>query len=281
MGNHPVLSFSVYFAVEIGCAIQVDWRCMNRPILFALLVTITSLFLPAVYPRNAACFRRNDLEPAVLRAIIQSNTTIEGKLVYADFEQLQKPGERPVSNRGGLIQFIAYQENTARPSHYQGAPQISPPAPELVRLQKDNPNKAASFDYELQGPNLFAGVGMEVHGQADKDKKLIADDISGYKFLTLQMYVTGVPSLRVEFVSQGQGISIPIGYPQMTVKIESGFNTYRIPLKSVSQPFWAPEKVNPKDLLKKLTSVNLYVHCDNCAASIKGTVVVDNLIFEK
>jgi hypothetical protein len=67
----------------------------------------------------------------------------------------------------------------------------------------------------------------------------------------------------------------------MSVKIEPGFNTYRIPLKSVSQPFWALEKVNPKDLLKKLTSVNLYIHCDNCAASVKGTVVIDHLIFEK
>jgi hypothetical protein len=253
---------------------------MNRPILFALLVT-TTILLPALCPGNAACSPDDYLESSVLPVAVQSNATTADKFVYADFEQLQKSGERAVSNRGGLIQLTAYQENSGHPSHYQGATQISPTAPEIVRLQKDNPNKAVSFDYELQGPNLFAGVGLEIHGQADKDKKLVADDVSGYKFLTLQMYVTGVPSLRVEFVSQGQGISIPIGYPQMVFKIQPGFNTYRVPLKSVSQPFWAPEKVNPKDLLKKLTSINLYVHCDNCPASVKGTVVVDNLIFEK
>jgi hypothetical protein len=253
---------------------------MNRPILFTLLIAIT-LLLPTVCPGNAACSPGDYLEPVVLQVAPQSNATTEGKLIYADFDLSIKPGQRPISNHGGLLQLIGYQENAGHPSRFQGAGQLSPPAPELVRLQKDNPNKAASFDYELQGPNLFAGVGLEIHGQADKDKKLVADDVSGYKFLTLQMYVTGVTSLRVEFVSQGQGINIPIGYPQMAFKIQPGFNTYRVPLKSVSQPFWAPEKVNPKDLLKKLTSVNLYVHCDNCPASVKGTVVVDNLIFEK
>jgi hypothetical protein len=127
----------------------------------------------------------------------------DDSFVYADFETSQN--NRPVSNRGGLVQLISYQETT--PSRYKGLEGASPAAPELVRLKQDDPNRAITFEYQLFSPNQYAGVGVEVHGQADKDGKPVADDVSAYKYLSMQIYATGVPSLRVELISHGQGLN--------------------------------------------------------------------------
>jgi|GEM_PF-470011 len=198
------------------------------------------------------------------------------KLVYADFESLKD--NRPTSNRGGSVFLFSYQERPTLPSRYRGADTSN--APEVVRTRKDSPNRAITFDYILQGQNQYAGVGVRIHGQADKDGKPVADDVSEYKYLMLELYVTGVSSITVEFISQGQGIEMSSGYPQMTFKVNPGqLNTYRIPLKSLAQPSWAEVKVNPKDVLKKLTSVSLAVTCNKCTGA-RGTVVVDNLVFQ-
>jgi hypothetical protein len=69
------------------------------------------------------------------------------------------------------------------------------------------------------------------------------------------------------------------GYPQMSSKVSQGFNTYRVPLKSLKQPSSADTKVDSKEVLKKLTSINLVASCNQCTP-IKGTVVLDNLIFQ-
>ena len=201
----------------------------------------------------------------------------EGKLVYADFETVKD--HRPVSNRGGLIQLFSYQENSALQAKFKGLEGANPPAPELVRLRKDDPNRAIAFDYEIPAPNQYAGVTVEVHGQADRDGKPVADDVSGYKYLTLQAYATGVPSLRIEFVSRGQGLNISGGFPQMNFKVIPGFNTYKIPLKSLFQPSWVQERISPKDVLKRLTSVNISAYCEPCTP-VKGAVVIDNLVFQ-
>ncbi|HVG39176.1 MAG TPA: hypothetical protein VM870_07810 [Pyrinomonadaceae bacterium] len=206
----------------------------------------------------------------------ESSTT--APLLYADFES--EEGGRPVSKRGGFTQLTSFSESPARPSRHNGAAGASPPAPELVRLQKDNPNRAAAFDYELQSPNEYAGVALEVRGQAEKDGKPVADDVSAYKYLSMQIYATGVPALRVEFQSSGQGVTVTGAPPQASFRIKSGFNTYRIPLNSLAQPQWVERKVNPKDVLKKLTSVSVVTFCDKCTP-VNGTVVVDNIIFER
>ena len=198
------------------------------------------------------------------------------KFIYADFETIKD--NRPVSNRGGLIQLFTYQENSANPSHFKGAP-TGENAPDVVRLSKDDPNKAITFDYELRMPNQWAGVTVEVHGQPDKDGKPVADDMSGYKFMTLQLYVTGVTQVTVEFISKGQGIKIDSGSPQMSFKVSKGFNTYKVSLDSLSQPSYVETRVKPKDLLKKLTQVNISVACNQCVPT-SGTVVIDNLIFQ-
>lgn len=197
-------------------------------------------------------------------------------LVYADFETVKD--NRPVSNGGGLVQLTSYQEST--PSHYKGIANSSPPAPESVHLKKDDPNKAIAFDYELYSPNQYAGVGVEIQGHPYKDGKPVADDVSGYKFLSMQIYATGVPNLRVELISRGQGISISSGFPQMTFKVKPGFNTYKFPLNSMAQPTWAQTKVSTKDVLKKLTAVALTAYCEQCTP-VNGTIVVDNIIFQK
>jgi hypothetical protein len=180
--------------------------------------------------------------------LVRAATQGPDKFIYADFETTKD--NRPVSNRGGLVQLFGYQENQINPSRFKGSKTGDQNAPEIVRLSKDDPNKAITFDYELRPPNQWAGVTVEVHGQPDKDGKPVADDVSGYKYLTLQLYVTGVTSVTVEFISKGQGIKIDSGSPQMSFKVSKGFNTYKVPLGSVSQPSYVENRVNTKDLLK-------------------------------
>jgi hypothetical protein len=198
-------------------------------------------------------------------------------LVYADFETMQD--NRPVSKRGGWVQLNSYEETTR--SKFKGLANASPPAPELVRLKPDDPNKAATFDYELYSPNQYAGVNLEVHGQPDKDGKPVADDVSGYKYLSMQVYATGVPRLRVELISRGQGIGMSSGFPQSAFKVKPGLNTYKLPLNQFAQPSWVETKVSTKDVLKKLTAVSIAAFCDNGCTPVQGTVVVDNITFEK
>lgn len=197
------------------------------------------------------------------------------RVVYADFESMQN--NRPVSSRGGYIQLISYQEST--PSKMKGLANANPPAPELVKLKPNDPGHAAAFDYELY-PNQFAGVGVQIAGQADKDGKPVADDMSAYKYLSMDIYATGVPRLRVEITSKGQGINMNSGFPSTAIKVKPGLNTYKIPLNTLAQPSWADTKVSTKDVLKKLTGVSITAFCETCTPT-KGTVVVDNIVFEK
>lgn len=199
------------------------------------------------------------------------------KLVYADFEAVKDT--HPVSSRGGALKLFAYQQSPSSPSTFKGS-QSAADEPELVRLSKDDPNRAMTFKYQFQPPNQWAGVGVQVHGHEEKDGKIIADDVSGYKYMSVQLYVTGVTSISAEFVSRGQGIKMDSGFPALIFKVKPGFNTYRVPLNSLSQPTWAEIKVNPKDLLKKLTSINFVVSCAQCTP-LGGDVVIDNVVFQK
>ncbi|HEY2964214.1 MAG TPA: hypothetical protein VGJ37_17460 [Pyrinomonadaceae bacterium] len=198
------------------------------------------------------------------------------KFVYADFEKLENG--RALSNGGGLVQIYTAQEST--PVKFKGLAEATPGAPELVRLKNDEKNHLASFDYALTGPNQWAQVTLEIQGRPMKDGKPVADDVSGYKQLSLQLYATGTDSLRVEFVSHGQGINITSGFPQLPIRIKSGLNTYVIPLKGLSQPSWAQERVDSKEVLRKLTAISISAYCNQCTPQ-QGMVLVDNLVFEK
>jgi hypothetical protein len=197
------------------------------------------------------------------------------KLVYADFETVKD--NRPVSSRGGYVQLFGYQQHDISPSRFKGLETTN--APELVRLKKDDPNRAAAFDFELPPLNEYAGVTMEITGQANKDGKPVSDDVSRFKYVTLQAYVTGVSYMKIEFISKGNGIEMNGGYPASIFKVTPSFNTYKIPLNTIAQPTWQDQKVNPKEVLKRLTSLNLIAFCEKCQQT-KGTVVVDNIIFQ-
>ena len=207
------------------------------------------------------------------------------KLVYADFEKMEN--NRPVSARGGWMQLENNQENPGNPAKFTGMKETNN-APELVHLNANDPNKVAMFNYELKSPNNYATVTLSIHGQPDKDGKPVPDDVSGYSNISLQVYAkgtpgpTGVQAMRVELISRGQGVNLQWGFPQKNFKLSAaGFNTYKIPLKSLAQPFYAPARVDAKDVLKKLTEVQISVFCEGGCTPINGTVVVDNVVFSK
>lgn len=224
-----------------------------------------------------SCFASIALFASKAQGSLEANAAQEAdKLIYADFETAKD--NRPVSNRGGLVMLFSYQERPTIPSRYKGLAGANPAAPEFARPSKDDPNKAIAFDFELPGTNQYAGVGVQIHGQPESDGKPVADDVSGYKYLTLRLYATGVSSMTVEFISKGNGIETS-GPPQMVFKVTPGFNTYRVPLNSIKQQSWAEPKVNSKDVLKKLTSINVVATCNKCVPA-NGTIVIDNLVFQ-
>lgn len=200
------------------------------------------------------------------------------QLVYADFGMMKD--DRPASNRGGYITIFSFQESQRTPAKFKGLEGAEPPAPEIVRLSKDDPNVAATFEYELPAPSQYAGVGMIVVGLPDQDGQPVAEDVTGYSYLTLQASATGVSTLTIEFLSQGQGVNISAGSPQANIQITPGFNVYKIPLAALAQPAWAPVKVSARDVLKKLTAINFIVGCGPCTAT-KGRVVLDNIVFHR
>ncbi len=208
-------------------------------------------------------------------SIVATSAPQDDKLVYADFEKVDNG--RPVSNNGGMVQI--YTANESTPVKFKGLANASPGAPELIVLKDAPQNHLASFEYNLHGPNQWANVTLEIQGRPQKDGKAVADDVSGYKQLSLQLYATGVDTLRVEFVSHGQGINLEAGFPQLPIKLKTGLHTYLIPLKGISQPTWA-ERVDSKEVLRKLTAISISAYCNQCTPQ-QGMVLVDNLVFQK
>jgi len=197
------------------------------------------------------------------------------KLVYADFNV---QSGRPVSTRGGMTRLNWYAQNSANPPQFRGMENTNPPAPAFARVS--DTDSAAAFEYEMRIPNEWEGVNLEVFGQPEKDGKLVADDVSGYKFITLRLFAKGPSSIRIELISRGHGANLEGGYPMAVFRVSPGFNTYKLKLDTFNQPDWATQLDYKRDVLQKLTSVTVGVFCDNCKFE-KGTVVVDNISFEK
>ena len=208
--------------------------------------------------------------------VSQADKPAADEFVYANFEKMENG--RPVSNGGGLVQIYTAQEST--PVQFKGLANASPGAPEIVRVKGQEENRVATFEYTLVGPNQWANVTLEIQGHPNKEGKAVADDISAYKNLSIQLYATGTEGLRVEFISHGQGIPLNSGFPQISLKLKPGFNTYLIPLKSLSQPSWVEQKVDTKDVLRRLTAVSISAYCNQCTPQ-HGTVAVDNLVFQR
>lgn len=200
----------------------------------------------------------------------------DSKFIYADFQNLQNG--RPVSKRGGMTRLNRWSENPGNPPEFRGMENADPPAPAAARVTADD--IAAAFDYELRIPNEWAGVNMEVFGQPEKDGKLPADDVSAYKFITLRVFAKGPQHIRLELITRGHGANLESGYPTANFRVSPGFNTYKLKLDSFTQPQWAMPLNLKSDVLKKLTSISVGVFCDKCKIE-KGTVVVDNIGFEK
>ncbi len=197
------------------------------------------------------------------------------KLVYADFE---RPG-KAVSSRGGSVSLTSYQESDLQKTTTKGAPDGSN-APELVRIKPDDPNHLAKFDFAFKAPNQWAGAGFEIKGQAEVDGKTPADDVTGYKKITFQLYAKGTEMIRVEAISRGHGIELQSGYPQMSFKVRPGLNTYEVALKALAPPRWVDVKEKPEKILQKLTALNITAYCDQCRPS-EGMLILDNITFEK
>ena len=185
----------------------------------------------------------------VIALLALSTVSQEGgdKFVYADFEKMENG--RPISSNGGMVQM--YTANESTPVKFKGLANASPGAPELVVLKDAPQNHLAWFEYSLVGPNQWANVTLEVQGHPMKEGKTVADDVSGYKQMALQLYATGVDSLRVEFISHGQGINLTAGFPQLPIRLKPGLNTYVIPLKGLQQPSWVQDRLDSKEVLKK------------------------------
>ena len=117
-------------------------------------------------------------------------------------------------------------------------------------------------------------------GQPEKDGKLVPDDVSAYKFITLRVFAKVAQYVRVELITRGNGTNLESGYPMASFRLSPGFITYKLKLDSFNQPQWAQPLDFKQDVLKKLTSITVGVHCDKCTME-KGTLVVDNIAFEK
>lgn len=199
------------------------------------------------------------------------------KLVYADFQNPQNG--RPVSKQGGMTRLNRYSQNPANPPQFRGLENADPPAPALARVTGED--MAAAFEYEFRIPNDWEGVQIEVFGQPEKDGKPVPDDVSGYKFITLRVFAKAAQYIRLELITRGQGTSLESGYPIASFRVSPGFITYKLKLDSFNQPDWAIPLDLKRDVLKKLTSVTIGVHCEKTCTMEKGTVVVDNIAFEK
>jgi hypothetical protein len=221
------------------------------------VVIFSLLMAGSVYPQEAA-------------------KTDGSKLLYADFQESQNG--RPLSKHGGMTRLNRWSQNPANPPEYRGMEKADPPAPALARVTADD--TAAAFDYELRIPNDWEGVNMEVFGEPEKDGKLVADDVSAYKFISLRVFAKGPQFIRLELITRGHGANLESGYPSANFRVSPGFNTYKLKLDTFTQPEWAMQLDFKGDVLKKLTSVTVGVFCDKCTLE-KGTVVVDNIAFEK
>ena len=198
------------------------------------------------------------------------------RLVYADFEKLSKEN-RPISSRDGQIMFEANAENQS------GKPKINPQmfGPQAPLTQR------LGFQFEITAPNAWAEASMKIVGMKDKGrlddwaKTLLvkAEDVSGYKFLSMDIGAAGVTQVRLRIISEGNGVDTGGAPPENIVTINSELKNYKIALTDFKQPTgdWVKKKVTTEQVIKKLTGIQLSV----TQVPSKGMVVVDNVAFEK
>ena len=197
-------------------------------------------------------------------------------LMYADFEDGDTT--RTVSSRGGSVTITSYQESDLHKTTTKGIAGSS--VPERVHVKPGDPNHLAKFEFAFMAPNSYAGAGFEIKGQSDVDGKTPADDVSGYKKITFQLYATGAEMVRVEAISRGHGMDMQAGWPKLDFKVRPGLNTYEVVLRSLASPSWVETKPDTRKLLAKLTALNITAICEPCRP-VQGMLIVDNVAFER
>ena len=127
-----------------------------------------------------------------------------------------------MSSRAGLVRLNVYSQNSGNPPGFRGLDKADPPAPAFARVTADD--VAAAFDYDLRIPNEWEGVNLEVFGQPEKDGKLVPDDVSAYKFITLRVFAKGAQYVRVELITRGNGTNLESGYPMASFRLSPGLH---------------------------------------------------------
>ena len=199
------------------------------------------------------------------------------RLVYADFEQLDKD-KHPISARGGRINFgVTAQNSNNKPSII---PKMFGPQPPL--------SQRLAFDFDLKKPNDWATAYVKIMGFKDRgytagaewERTLIAkaEDLSDYASLTLEIGAVGVNQVRIDLISESNGIDTN-AYPSANLEINTQLQAYRIPVGDFKQAEgdWVKRRVTAPEIMKKLTAVQINV----TSVPAKGMVVIDNLAFEK
>ena len=202
-----------------------------------------------------------------------------GGFEKSDLRRFRANGEQPPGQHARRPHPVMPIRKATERARSRGS-RARPPAPELVHVKKDDPNHAMKFDYSLRAPNQWSGVTVEIHGSPMPTANR-GGRCQRIKTLSMQVYATGIEILRLETISEAKGKDWGRCIPQMTFKIRPGFNTYQVPLKGFTQPAWANVRVDPKDVFRELTSINLTAFCDQCEANKQGIVIVDNVVFEK
>ena len=119
-----------------------------RLLYFCCLATLAALVgMPALSTQAGITISNSTGSPVIAQGT--------DKLIYADFENVKD--KRAFSNRGGYVQLVEYSERPTLKSRFKGLEGSSPPAPEIVRLRPDDPNRAIAFEFEMQALNAWPG----------------------------------------------------------------------------------------------------------------------------
>jgi len=198
------------------------------------------------------------------------------RLVYADFEQLDKD-KRPASARGGkVLPDVAAQNNDNKPK--LALRLFGAQGPLSQRL---------GFEFDLAKPNDWAEASIKIIGLKDRgrlddwEKTLIvkSEDLSQYSKLTLDIGAVGVSQVRIRLVSEGNGVDAGGAFPESFLEVSNELKNYQLPLSGFKQPTgdWVKKKVTAEQIIKKLTAVQISI----VQVPAKGMVIVDNITFEK
>ena len=198
------------------------------------------------------------------------------RLLYADFEQLDKD-KHLQSARAGKVVFDSAAQNPSK------KPVITP---KLLNAQGPL-SQRVGFEFDIAEPNSWAEASMKIVGLKDKGylddaaHTLIvkAEDLSQYTNLSLEIGAAGITQVRVRLLSEGNGVEAGGAYPEQFLTITNELKPYRLPLNAFKQPVgdWVKKKVTTEQVLKKLTGIQISV----TQVPARGMVVIDNVAFEK